>query len=238
MANPLMTGIDATPHSQRLTTFVHEATYSPGHLNARSTILSFTALWVSAYMTPNRPTFIDAPEDRPRPTSRRIKITLPASLAEKLDKLADRAGESPAKVAARIIRQAIDNSDPDAAPPTRHSTARSDHQPDDNDGRAPWLEPYGGSREWRGLTWGAIVGLHGRYPEALSSLKEGWWRNDSHLETLSALAVWRQWIDDAGRDPREELAFQAQLANYGHVLRQAGGSIIDKWQPGAPPADW
>ena len=53
---------------------------------------------------------------------------------------------------------------------------------------------------------GAIVGLYARYREALSSLKEGWWRNASHLETLSALAVWRQWIDDAGRDPREELA--------------------------------
>jgi hypothetical protein len=36
---------------------------------------------------------------------------------------------------------------------------------------------------------GRHVGLHTRYPEALSSLKEGWWRNATHLETLSALAV-------------------------------------------------
>jgi hypothetical protein len=72
----------------------------------------------------------------------------------------------------------------------------------------------------------------------LSSLKEDWWRNATHLETLSALAVWRQWIDDAGDDPREELAFQVQLANYGHALRQEGGSVTRAWQPGAPPVEW
>jgi hypothetical protein len=67
-----------------------------------------------------------------------------------------------------------------------------------------------------------IVGLHTRYPEALATLKEDWLRNHTQLETLSALAVWRQWIDDAGGDPRKELAFQAQLANYGHTLRTSG----------------
>jgi hypothetical protein len=47
----------------------------------------------------------------------------------------------------------------------------------------------------------------------------------THLETLSALAVWRQWIDDAGGDPREELAFHVQLANYGHTYdNQAAAS--------------
>jgi hypothetical protein len=59
-----------------------------------------------------------------------------------------------------------------------------------------------------------------------------------HLETLSALAYWRQWIDDAGRDPREELAFQIQLADYGRVLSHEGGSVADAWEPGAPPIDW
>lgn len=162
-------------------------------------------------------------------------------MAHQLDRLAIRAGEPPAKIAAQMIRQAITDAERDK--PDRHQQARehtpSEHaDPADQDDRAPWLEPYGGSREWRGLTWGAIVGLHGRYPDALSSLKEGWWRNDSHLETLCALTVWRQWIDDAGRDPREELAFQAQLADYGRMLRQEGGSVVDKWQPGAPPADW
>jgi hypothetical protein len=44
-------------------------------------------------------------------------------------------------------------------------------------------------------------------------------------------------IDDAG-GPHEELAFQAQLANYGHTLRQAGDGITPAWQPGAPPVEW
>ncbi len=86
--------------------------------------------------------------------------------------------------------------------------------------------------------WAAIVGLHTLYPEALSSLKDGWWHNATQLETLSALALWRKWIDDADGDPLEELAFQVQLANYGHALRQAGGSIKRAWQPGAPPVEW
>ncbi len=192
-------------------------------------------------MTQIRPTHTHPSDNAPRQTSRRIKVTLPAAVAHQLDRLAMRAGEPPAKVAAHMIRQAITDTERDN--PDRHRQAR-EHTPSeradpaDEDGRAPWLEPYGGSREWRGLMWGAIVGLHARYPEALSSLKDGWWHNDSHLETLSALAVWRQRIDDAGRDPREELAFQAQLTDYGHVLRQEGGSVLDKWQPGAPPIEW
>jgi hypothetical protein len=86
--------------------------------------------------------------------------------------------------------------------------------------------------------WAAVVGLHTRYPEALGTLEEGWRRSPSQLERLSALAVWRKSIDDGGGDPREELAFQVQLTNYGHTLRQAGGSINRPWQPGAPPIEW
>jgi hypothetical protein len=83
-----------------------------------------------------------------------------------------------------------------------------------------------------------LVGLRTRYPEVLSALREGWWQNPSHLETLSALAVWRQSIDDGGRDPREELSFQIQLANYGKLLQQQSGGILDRWKPGAPPVEW
>lgn len=36
------------------------------------------------------------------------------------------------------------------------------------------LEPYGGDREWRQLTWGAIIALYGRYPDHLKGLKIGW----------------------------------------------------------------
>jgi hypothetical protein len=37
--------------------------------------------------------------------------------------------------------------------------------------RSPWLEPYGGDTQWRRQMWGAIVALHGRYPEQLQARK-------------------------------------------------------------------
>jgi hypothetical protein len=86
--------------------------------------------------------------------------------------------------------------------------------------------------------WAAIVGLASRYPDALSSLKDGWWQNPIHLETLSALAVWRQSIDDSGGDPREEIVFHIQLNRYGASLREIGVPLGPRWVPGAPPVDW
>jgi hypothetical protein len=86
--------------------------------------------------------------------------------------------------------------------------------------------------------WGAIVALHGRYVRHLEHLRDGWWTYESHTETLCALATWRAEIDDAGQDPREELAFQAQLAEYSDSLRQEGGGVTKAWKPGAPPDEW
>lgn len=93
----------------------------------------------------------------------------------------------------------------------------------DFDRHAPWIEPIMGDSAWRQRMWGSIVALHGRYPKALAHLKDGWWEDASHVETLCALVVWRDWIDVAADDPRHELAFHAQLADYGHSLRQEGG---------------
>jgi hypothetical protein len=86
--------------------------------------------------------------------------------------------------------------------------------------------------------WGGIVALHGRYPTTLAGLKDGWWKSEAHVETLCALVVWRQWIDDAGRDPRGELAFQVQLSDYGLALRQEGGGVTRAWTPGPAPDEW
>lgn len=66
-------------------------------------------------MAPIGPTPIEPPERRPRRASRRIKVTLPESLAQKLDKLASRAGEPPAKVAAHMIRQAVADAEEDGS---------------------------------------------------------------------------------------------------------------------------
>jgi hypothetical protein len=59
-----------------------------------------------------------------------------------------------------------------------------------------------------------------------------------HTEILCALATWRGEIDDAGESPREELAFQAQLSDYGRLLREQGGGGASTRHPGAPPAEW
>ncbi|MGA9315529.1 MAG: hypothetical protein WBV77_12995, partial [Solirubrobacteraceae bacterium] len=98
--------------------------------------------------------------------------------------------------------------------------------------------PYGGDSEWRRQMWGAIVALHGRYPVQLGTLKDKWWTDESTTETLCALAVWRAELDDTGQDPRDELAFQNQLADYSQVLRQQGGGVTKAWKPGATPPEW
>jgi hypothetical protein len=75
-------------------------------------------------------------------------------------------------------------------------------------------------------------------PRQLEALKEEWWTDDSQTETLSALAVWRAELDDTGQDPREELAFQNQLADYAQLLRQQGGGVTKAWKPSVPPEEW
>jgi hypothetical protein len=166
--------------------------------------------------------------------SRPVKIVLPEPLAIQLAELASSADEAPATLAARMVRVALAAKDGRARPlkPTRTIVGRA------NSERPPWLEPYGGDPGWRQQMWGAIVALHGRYPRALGALKDEWWTDESHTETLCALAVWRAEIEDAGQDPREELAFQNQLADYSHALRQEGGGVTKAWKPGVPPDDW
>jgi hypothetical protein len=41
-----------------------------------------------------------------------------------------------------------------------------------------------------------------------------------------------------GQDPRDELAFQNQLADYAQLLRQQGGGVTKAWKPGPPPPEW
>ena len=67
--------------------------------------------------------------------------------------------------------------------------------------------------------WGSIVALHGRYPDELRGLQQGWWNDTSQVETLCALVVWRDTLDDAGGDPREELDFQLNVAEFGRKAR-------------------
>lgn len=164
-----------------------------------------------------------------------MQIVLPEPAAAGLHELADAAEEPVATLAARIIRDGVARAAKNraitgtAAPPAATVPTES---------RPPWLEPYGGDEQWRREMWGAIAALHGRYPRHLGHLKNGWWQDERTIETLCALAVWRSHIDQHGHDPREELAFQHQLANTARTLYQQGGGIEKTWHPGAPPEEW
>jgi hypothetical protein len=168
--------------------------------------------------------------------SRPVKIVLPDPVAVQLAELAANADEASATLAAQMVRDGVALAAEDGkvrlVKPTRAVVGGRNVE------RPRWLEPYGGDPEWRSQMWGAIVALHGRYSRALGAVKDEWWADASHAETLCALAIWRAEIDDAGQDPREELAFHAQLADYSHSLRQEGGGVTKAWKPGAPPDTW
>ncbi len=168
--------------------------------------------------------------------SQRLQIVLPDPVALQLQELAAGADTPPSTLAGQMVRDGVALAAKDGkVRPLRPAPVLVGGKGSD---RAPWLEPYGGDSDWRQQTWGAIVALHGRYPLQLGPLKDQWWTDDSQTETLSALAVWRAEIDDMGQDPREELAFQNQLADYSNILQRQGGGVTKAWKPGAPPAEW
>jgi hypothetical protein len=171
------------------------------------------------------------------PMSYRMKITLPDPIMAQLEELATSNGEPVSRVAARMVCNEIAGGYAAMNEHAQTPTLTEDAGPD-LDRRAPWIEPVIGDWEWRSQMWGAIVSLHGRYPRELGHLKDGWWNDAAHVETLCALVVWRDWIDTAADDPRHELAFQAQLIDYSRELRQEGGGVTRAWKPSAPPAEW
>ena len=167
--------------------------------------------------------------------NRRIQIVLPGPVATQLHELAAAADEPPATLAGQMVRHGVAQAAKDGkVRPLKPAPVLVG-----TDGeRARWLEPYGGDTSWRAEMWGAIVALHGRYPKALGALRNKWWIEEEQVEMLCALAIWRAELDDGGVDPREELAFHAQLADYAHALRGGSGGVSQAWKPGAPPQEW
>lgn len=168
--------------------------------------------------------------------SHAVKIILPDPIAAQLQELAANTDQKPAALAAQIVQNAVAHAAKDGKirpPKTQPITVARDR------GQRPaWLEPYGGDPTWRQQTWGAIVALHGRYPRHLEHLKHGWWNDEAHTEILSALAAWRQELDDHAQDPREEIAFHHQLTNYTQTLRQQSAGATKTWKPAPPPDEW
>jgi hypothetical protein len=168
--------------------------------------------------------------------SQRRQIVLPDPVGLQLRELAASADTPPSTLAAQMVQAGVAQAAKDGkVRPLRSVPVLVGGN---GSGRAPWLEPYGGDPEWRQQTWGALLALHGRYPTQLAALKDKWWMDESQTETLCALAVWRAELDDTGQDPRDELAFQNQLADYAQALRQQGGGVTKAWKPGAPPVEW
>jgi hypothetical protein len=167
--------------------------------------------------------------------SRTLKIVLPEPAADQLQSLASAADEPASRLAAQMVRAALARAAKVGAVAPPRSVVAGARK---TDRRAQWLQPPGGDPSWRARMWSAIVALHRRYPRALGALKHGWWADTAHTETLGALATWRAQLDESADDPREELAFHAELADYALVLRQEGGGVTKAWKPAAPPDEW
>lgn len=164
--------------------------------------------------------------------SRHLKIVLPDPAAARLADVAAVTGEPPATLAARFLKERLEHPDPTV----RRSRPARTVEPSAR--RPTWLEPNDDQHTWRSDTWAAILALQTRYPEQLAGIQDGWWEHPAQLETLAALAAWRDELDQHGEDPREELLFHAQLVDYAQALCNQARGVAKAWQPGAPPDRW
>jgi hypothetical protein len=109
--------------------------------------------------------------------SQRLQIVLPDPVDQQLRELATAADTPPSTLASQLVQAGVAQAAKDGkVRPLRQAPALTGARGGE---RAPWLEPYGGDKQWRREMWGAIVALHGRYPEQLQALKDKWWRSDS-----------------------------------------------------------
>jgi hypothetical protein len=173
--------------------------------------------------------------------SRRLKITLPEALAVQLDELAANADEPVARLAGQMVRHGIAEAaaSGQVRQPRVTSALAAHGAPEEASDRwPPWLEPYGGDAECAHMDVGRNRRPVWPLPGSARWVERRLVEERDACRDLCALVVWRQWLDDAGRDPREELAFQVQFSDYGLALRQEGGGVTRAWKPGAAPDEW
>jgi hypothetical protein len=170
----------------------------------------------------------------------RIQISLPEAALAELREQAAITGEPLSRVAARLVLAGLSTAPASApkkkrAPDLGHSSAWTR-----TPSRPSWLEPYDDNerRLWKELTWGSVLALHSRYPDALACLPASWWQRTDLYETVCALIVWRHAIDDCATDPREELAFHDWLGVFEQTLRRLPGGAGTRFEPGAAPSGW
>ena len=169
--------------------------------------------------------------------SYRLQVTIADDIADELERRAQMAGQPASRIAATLINLALTTDTSaarDAAPARLVSASRDAGQPPSG------IEPMAPDerRAWLSGLWAAVLALCARYPKELQRLEASWWRNRARTEQLAALDAWRLAIDHTGTDPREELAFHAQLADLRYLLEHTPGLGADTFQPGPPPHEW
>ena len=167
--------------------------------------------------------------------SYRLQVTIADDIADELERRAEAAGQPSSRVAAALINLALT----DHTAKRNITTARSPAAISARPTRPPWLEPHDPAerRIWRGELWAAVLALSTRYPQELHRLEAEWWRrpagsNNSPHSTHGASRSTRP-----ASDPREELAFQPQLADLHNILEHLPGGT-DTFQRGPPPHEW
>ena len=182
----------------------------------------------------------DQPDHQPTSTgantmSQRRQIVLPDPVDQQLHELAAAADTPPSTLAAQMVQAGVAQAAKDGKVrplrPTPCSSAREAAS------ARPGLSPTAATASGAGRCGARSSRCTAATPN--SSHAQGQMvDSDATTETLCALAAWRAELDDAGQDPREELAFQTQLADYSQVLRQQGGGVTKAWKPGATPPEW
>lgn len=167
----------------------------------------------------------------------RIQISLSTPTLDQLRAIAGSTGEPVARVTTRLLMSGLVDGRSVPRTPSRPVTPdidEADHEPT----VPPWLEPFDGEerRLWRRQAWGDALALYNRYPTVLANLPESWWRDVDLFETVCAMAAWRLNIDCVGQDPRDELAFHHQLADFRYVLDHLPGGVTTRFKPEAVPA--
>ncbi len=187
----------------------------------------------------------DRPRDQPdrQPTStttntmsQRVQVVPPDPAAAQLRELAAATDTSHSTLAAQLIQNEIARAIKNGHVRPLHSAPML---ADSSGDRPPWLEPYGGDPQWRQQMWGAIVALRGRYPQQLEALKDKWWTDESTIETLAALTVWRAELDETRQDPprRARLPNSAQRTTPNTYDKKAAASPRHG-NPARAPPEW
>ena len=143
----------------------------------------------------------------------RVAISLSEGERRALRALAERRSEPPSTTAARLVRACLAEAGAilDAPPVRRRGPAVED----DGERTAPWLPT---SRRAD-----AIEALRDRYPYELRGLPEDLGADRLVAERVAALSVWRDELDTGRRgDPRDELAFAAELTSLARWLEERG----------------